>query len=104
MSMEGIFLQFGDIFGRHFSGFGDFGGFGGPRGGRCMSRGPDLRVKAKLNLKEIANGVEKKIKVRKYMPCPHCHGSGAEGSEGVKTCDTCKGSDVVTRIVSTVLG
>ena len=69
-----------------------------------MNRGSDLRVKVKLNLKEIANGVEKKIKVKKYVPCSHCHGSGAEGSEGVKTCDTCKGSGVVTRIANTILG
>ena len=48
--------------------------------------------------------VEKKIKVKKYVPCSHCHGSGAEGSEGVKTCDTCKGSGVVTRIANTILG
>ena len=61
-------------------------------------------MKVKLNLKEIANGVEKKIKVKKYVPCSHCHGSGAEGSEGVKTCDTCKGSGVVTRIANTILG
>ena len=94
MSMEDIFSQFGDI----------FGGFGGSRGGRRVNRGSDLRVKVKLNLKEIANGVEKKIKVKKYVPCSHCHGSGAEGSEGVKTCDTCKGSGVVTRIANTILG
>ena len=48
--------------------------------------------------------MEKKIKVKKYVPCSHCHGSGAEGSEGVKTCDTCKGSGVVTRIANTILG
>ena len=96
MSMEDIFSQFGDIFGGHFGGFGGFG--------RRVNRGSDLRVKVKLNLKEIANGVEKKIKVKKYVPCSHCHGSGAEGSEGVKTCDTCKGSGVVTRIANTILG
>ena len=104
MSMEDIFSQFGDIFGGHFGCFGGFGGFGGSRGGRRVNRGSDLRVKVKLNLIEIANGVEKKIKVKKYVPCSHCHGSGAEGSEGVKTCDTCKGSGVVTRIANTILG
>ena len=105
MSMDDIFSQFGDIFGGHFGGFGGFSGFGGgSRGGRRVNRGSDLRVKVKLNLKEIANGVEKKIKVKKYVPCSHCHGSGAEGSEGVKTCDTCKGSGVVTRIANTILG
>ena len=98
MSMEDIFSQFGDIFGGHF------GGFGGQRGGRRVNRGSDLRVKVKLSLKDIATGVEKKIKVKKYVSCSHCHGTGAEGSDGTKTCDTCKGSGVVTRIANTILG
>ena len=65
MSMEDIFSQFGDIFGGHFGGFGGFGGFG--RSGRRTNRGSDLRVKVKLNLKEILNGVEKKIKVKNLL-------------------------------------
>ncbi len=104
MSMEDIFSQFGDIFGGHF-GFGGFGGFGGgSRGGRRVNRGSDLRVKVKLNLSEIAKGVEKKIKVKKFVPCSTCHGSGAEGSNSSKTCDTCHGSGVVTRVTNTILG
>lgn len=104
MSMEDIFSQFGDIFGGHFGSFGGFGGFGGQRGGRRVNRGSDLRVKVKLSLKDIATGVEKKIKVKKYVACSHCHGTGAEGNDGTKTCDTCKGSGVVTRIANTILG
>lgn len=107
MSMDDIFSQFGDIFGGHFGGFGGFSGFGGggQRGGRRVNRGSDLRVKVKLNLKEIANGVEKKIKVKKYVPCTKCHGSGADGGENSsQTCTTCKGSGIVTRIANTILG
>ncbi|MDL2208531.1 molecular chaperone DnaJ [Parabacteroides sp. OttesenSCG-928-O15] len=105
MSMEDIFSQFGDIFGGHFGGFGGFSGFGGgSRGGRRVNRGSDLRVKVKLNLKDIAHGVEKKIKVKKFVPCKHCHGSGAEDDKSVKTCDTCHGSGFVTRVTSTFLG
>ena len=105
MSMEDIFSQFGDIFGGHFGGFSGFGGFGDSHsGGRRVNRGSDLRVKVKLNLKEIANGVEKKIKVKKYVPCSHCQGTGAEGSSGTTTCDTCKGRGVVTRVANTILG
>ena len=66
MSMDDIFSQFGDIFGG--GGFGGFGGFGGGgRSGRRVNRGSDLRVRVKLNLKEILNGVDKKIKVKKYV-------------------------------------
>ena len=108
MSMEDIFSQFGDIFGGHFGGFGGFGGFGS-RGGRSgggerrVRRGSDLRVRVKLTLKEIATGAEKKIKVRKYVSCKHCNGTGAEG-DGFSNCTTCNGSGVVTRIQNTILG
>ena len=68
MNMEDIFSHFGDIFGGHFGGFSGFGG--GQRGGQRVRRGSDLRVKVKLNLSEIATGVEKKIKVKKYVLGP----------------------------------
>ena len=68
MSMDDIFSMFGDIFGGH-GGFGGFSsGFGG--GGQSRQRkfrGSDLRVKVKLNLKEISTGVEKKFKLKKYV-------------------------------------
>lgn len=104
MSMEDIFSQFGDIFGGHFGGFG-FGGFGG--GGRThkhVNRGTDLRVKVKLTLKEISTGVEKKIKVKKYVSCKACNGTGAENGTAYTTCSTCNGSGVVTRVQQTFLG
>ena len=107
MSMDDIFSQFGDIFGGHFGGFSSFGGFGGsPRGGgrQRINRGSDLRIKVKLDLKEVANGVEKKLKLKKYVPCDHCGGSGAKDSNSISTCQTCKGSGVVTRVAQTILG
>ena len=102
MSMEDIFSQFGDIFGGHFGGFGGFGGFGRP--GRRTNRGSDLRVKVKLDLKEILNGVEKKIKVKKYVACSHCNGNGSENGNSVSSCSTCNGTGVVTRVQNTILG
>ena len=104
MSMEDIFSQFGDIFGGHFGGFGGFGGFGSSQRGRRVNRGSDLRVKVKLNLKEILNGVEKKIKVKKYVSCSHCNGNGSENGNSTSTCSTCNGSGVVTRVTNTILG
>ncbi|TVP49862.1 MAG: molecular chaperone DnaJ [Mongoliibacter sp.] len=91
MNMDDIFSQFGDIFGG--SGFESF--FGGGRGGRRTKKGTNLRVKLKLNLKEIANGVEKKIKVKRQIL-----------ADGVtfKTCSTCQGSGQVKKIVNTMLG
>ncbi len=103
MSMDDIFSQFGDIFGGHFGGFGGFGGFGSSRG-RRTNRGSDLRVKVKLNLKEILHGVEKKIKVKKYVACSPCNGNGSENGNSETTCSTCNGSGVVTRVANTILG
>jgi len=111
MTMDDIFSQFGDIFGGHFgfSGFGSggfsSGGFsGGGRSSQRVNRGTDLRVKVKLSLKEIATGVEKKIKVKKYISCTHCQGTGAEDSKSYSTCSVCRGSGHVTRTMSTILG
>jgi molecular chaperone DnaJ len=102
--IEDIFAQFGDIFGGHF-GFGDFGGFGSRgRGRKTVNKGSNIRVKVKLDLQEIANGVEKKIKVPKYIPCEACDGSGAESASGYTTCSTCRGNGQVTRVSNTFLG
>ena len=103
MSMEDIFSHFGDIFGGHFGGF---GGFGGSRSGRHqhVNRGSDLRVRVKLTLKEISTGVEKKIKVKKYVSCKACNGTGAEHGTAYTECSTCHGSGVITKIQQTILG
>ncbi len=101
--IEDIFSAFGDIFGGHFGGF---GGFGNQRGGsgRRVTRGSDLRVKVKLDLTEISKGVEKKIKVKKYVSCQHCNGTGAQNASAYNTCSTCRGSGRVTRVTNTLLG
>lgn len=101
MSMEDIFSQFGDIFGN--SGFGGFG-FGGQQQGRRVNKGTNLRIKVKLSLEEIANGVEKKIKVNKFVACKPCSGTGAEKGSSFNTCPTCNGAGRVTRITNTILG
>lgn len=94
MNMDDIFSQFGDIFGGHFGGGGGFGGFGG--GSRqTRVKGSNLRIRVKLDLKEILNGVEKKIKVKRLVK-----------AEGVtyKTCNTCNGQGSVMRTTNTILG
>lgn len=104
MNMEDIFSQFGDVFGSGspFDSF--FGGGGGQRGGRRVQRGSNLRIKVKLTLEEIANGVEKKIKVNKQVVCNTCDGSGAKDKNSFQTCKTCGGSGSVRRVTNTILG
>ncbi len=97
MNMDDIFSQFGDIFGGAFGGggggFGGFGGFGG--GGQRRVKGSNLRIRVKLTLEEIANGVEKKIKVKRKKVAP---------GTTYKTCSTCNGHGQVTKIQNTILG
>ncbi len=100
MSMDDIFSQFGDIFGGAFG-----GGFGGQsQRGRRVNKGSNLRVKVRLNMQEIALGVEKKIKVNKFVSCKVCHGTGAEHGTSYSTCQSCHGSGHVTRVTNTFLG
>ena len=101
MSMDDIFAHFGDIFGS-FGSFGSFGG--GGRSTRRVNRGTNLRVKVKMTLEEVATGVEKKIKVKKYVADSHCHGTGAKDGNSFTTCSTCHGSGQVTRVQNTILG
>ncbi|OZI06798.1 molecular chaperone DnaJ [Siphonobacter sp. BAB-5385] len=103
---EDIFSQFGDIFGEG-SPFGSFfgGGFGG--GGRQQQRvrkGSDLRIKLKLDLQEVANGVEKKIKVKRHVSCNACGGNGSKNGTSLRTCPTCNGQGQVRRVQQTMLG
>ena len=58
-------------------------------------RGAKLRVRVKLNLKDISAGVEKKIKIRRATP--------AEGIT-VKTCTVGNGSGQISRFQNTILG
>ncbi|GAA0742291.1 molecular chaperone DnaJ [Gaetbulibacter jejuensis] len=95
MNMDDIFSQFGDIFGGAFGG-GGFSGFGGGfGGGQRRVKGSNLRIRVTLTLEEIANGVEKKIKVKRKIQAP---------GTTYKTCGTCNGTGQVTRITNTILG
>ena len=100
MNRDDIFSMFGDIFG----GRAGFGGFGGGQRRPQQHRGSDLRLKVKLSLNEVANGVTKKFKVRKDITCSHCHGSGAEAGSGTETCQTCHGSGVITHTTQSIFG
>ena len=103
MDINDIFSMFGDIFGGGgFSGFGGFSG-GGGRTQQTRYRGSDLRVKVKLTLQEISTGVTKKFKLKKYVACSHCNGSGAEGN-ATETCPECKGTGRVIRTQQSIFG
>lgn len=103
MDLNDIFTNFADIFAD--SGFGGFAGFGGR--GRTRTRryhGSDLRLKVKLSLKDVTNGVTKKFRVKHDVTCPDCHGTGCDASHSPETCPDCQGSGVIIRTRQTMLG
>lgn len=103
-----IFSAFSDIFGGSGTIFDEV--FAGQRGRARRSRGhgragSDLRLKLPLTLEEIAEGTEKKIKVRKFVTCEKCEGIGAEnGEEGYAICQTCQGSGELRQVTRSVFG
>jgi molecular chaperone DnaJ len=101
MSMDDIFENFGSIFGEGFEGF--FGG-GSRGGGRRQHVGGNLRVKVKMTLEEVAEGAEKKLKVKKKVKCDTCGGSGAKDKSSFKSCSMCNGNGVVKKVTNTFLG
>lgn len=108
MSMEDIFSQFGDIFGGHFN-FG--GGFSGAAGGRQtryarkpQRRGSDLRITVKMNLAEVATGVDKTLRIPTNVKCEFCNGTGAKDGTALNTCPTCHGTGTVSQVVQGFFG
>ena len=104
MNMDDIFSMFGDIFGGH-----GFSGFGGNYSNRAQTnqpqfRGSDLRIRMKLTLQEISTGVTKKIKVKKYIVCPDCHGSGCEKGSQKTTCPDCHGTGYINKVRQSLFG
>tara|TARA_B100001250_G_scaffold266082_1_gene229512 strand:+ start:6152 stop:7258 length:1107 start_codon:yes stop_codon:yes gene_type:complete len=91
MNMEDIFDQFGDIFGGFGGSFG--GGFGSSR--NRVIKGSNLRIRIKLSLKEISEGVTKKIKIKRLSPAPNTE---------YGTCPNCNGTGAITKIANTILG
>ena len=79
--------------------------FGGSRGGRPRDeRGRDAEVAIEIALEESFHGITKTIRLRKFVACETCKGSGdTEGSSKV-TCKTCGGTGQVVRTVQSFFG
>ena len=90
-SMDDIFSQFGDI----------FGGGRRQRGPSGPPPGKDLQVRLTLDLKEIAEGITKKIKIKRHRSCGSCAGAGGTGKS---TCSTCAGQGQVRQMTQSLFG
>jgi molecular chaperone DnaJ len=103
-----IFSHFSDIFGGG-SIFDEIFGQGGSRrhSGRHKQpgiQGNDLKIQLRLTLEEIAEGVEKTLKVKRQEKCDHCGGSGAKSQSATSECTTCRGSGEVRTVSRSMFG
>lgn len=99
--IDDIFSMFGDIFGGRSGAHGGGGGYSGrPR----TRKGTDLRVTVKVNLKDIMNGVDKKLKIPRMVACSACNGTGAKNGTAFHTCSRCNGTGATTTVHQTILG
>lgn len=97
-NVNDIFSMFSDIFGF---------GFGGQQQGRRRGMGEpgaDLKVRMQLTLEEIATGVEKTIKIKRWSTCEPCNGSGAAPGSGTSTCTTCNGQGEIRQVSRSMFG
>jgi len=105
-NVNDIFSAFSDIFGGSQGGvFDDF--FGGGRRQRRQGGEPggDIHHQLELTLEEIAEGIEKRVKVYRMMTCSACEGSGAKGGPSkLKICPACGGSGEMRHVQNTPLG
>jgi len=86
-------------------GFGDFFGGGTSRsGGSRKKRGGDLQLRLKLTLEEIATGVEKTIKLKRFATCDTCEGKGSKPGSTPVTCPYCKGSGEIRNVSRSIFG
>lgn len=104
---EDIFSQFSDI----FSGSGIFDDFFGGSSRRRTSRertmgerGSDLKIRMGLTLEEIASGVEKTIKIKRYITCDVCNGLGAKNQNAFHQCSVCNGTGEIRSVSRSMFG
>ncbi len=105
-----IFSTFSDIFGGGFGGGGGtifdemFGGQTRQRRRSTAAPGSDLKLRLKLTLEEIASGIEKKLKVKKWKTCDTCRGTGAKAGHSLTTCPACNGAGEIRQVSRSVFG
>ncbi|MGI9180290.1 MAG: molecular chaperone DnaJ [Longimicrobiaceae bacterium] len=93
-----------NIFMRDFGGFGGFEDlFGGRRGSR-VQRGKDIRLKMRISLEEVAEGVRRTLRVSVLDPCATCNATGSADPSAPVVCSTCNGAGEVRRVQRSVFG
>lgn len=80
-----------------------FGGGGRRRGGR-QTRGNDVETSVEISFEDAVFGTEVELNLNLEDTCEHCKGKTVEPGHELETCDTCKGTGQVVRVMRTVFG
>ncbi|KPJ60754.1 MAG: molecular chaperone DnaJ [Latescibacteria bacterium DG_63] len=96
-ALRAFMRDFGDF------GFGDLFGTGRP-GRFTETRGSDIRIRLKLSLEEIADGVTKTVRVKRLVRCEACDGSGAREGTSRSTCPECGGTGQIRQVQRSLFG
>lgn len=71
-------------------GFGGMGGFS--HNTKIIQRGGNIRLRMRLSLKEMYDGVKKKIKYHRNNKCNDCDGKGTTKDSKIEKCQHCGGT------------
>lgn len=63
---------------------------------RQAPKGVSLNITLQINLNDVLNGIEKRIKIKRDKKCKSCYGTGAEGGNSFQNCGNCNGSGYFT--------
>ncbi|NIR44164.1 MAG: molecular chaperone DnaJ [Gemmatimonadetes bacterium] len=94
-----------NIFMREFGGFGFEDLFRGGRGRRtARPRGADIKVRVKISLEDVMNGVKKTIRLPVLDTCPDCNGNGVREGGNASRCPACGGSGEIQQVQRSLFG
>lgn len=89
-------LGLGDIFGSFFG--------NGPNPKHQARRGRDVETRVELTFEQAVFGTQLDLDLNLEDACAHCKGTTVEPGHSLQTCEDCKGTGQVNRVVRTVFG
>ncbi len=84
--------------------FSEFFGGQSPFGGKRQKKEKDIIIDIYISLEEAFHGVDKEIRLKKWVLCNKCKGSGAEIKSKTTECPSCRGQGSVKEIHKTFFG
>ena len=92
-------VDLGDIFGSFFG--------GGARRSSAQTgpqKGEDVLMRLRVDFMDVVTGKDQEVTFDYDEDCAHCHGTGAETPNDIKTCSTCNGRGFVSRRKQVLFG